>query len=131
MPGIVEEVMIALALRQPIYVLGGFGGAATLVGELLGLATTTSPPISFTPTSLDLKTIAYLFRPSGFEELPLSTEEALSYIAGHAIGGPGWTPNGLTVGENRTLLRLRGKDPKEREEAVRPVRRGLLQVFDK
>jgi hypothetical protein len=40
MPGILEEAMIALALRQPIYVLGGFGGAAQLAGELLGLATT-------------------------------------------------------------------------------------------
>ena len=127
MPGIVEEAMIALALRQPIYVLGGFGGAAQLVGELLGLATTTSPPISLAPTSLDLNAVAHLFRRSGFEELPLSTEEALSYIAGRAIGGPGWTPNGLTVAENRTLLRLRGNDPEECEEAVRLVRRDCYE----
>jgi hypothetical protein len=86
-PGIVEEAMIALALRQPIYVLGGFGGAAKLVGELLGLATTASPRVSLAPaTVLDLNAVVHLFRPSGFEELPLSTEEALSYIAGHAIG---------------------------------------------
>jgi hypothetical protein len=132
MPGIVEEAMIALALRHPIYVLGGFGGAAKLVGELLGLATTASPPVSIAPaTVLDLNAVAQLFRPSGFEELPLSTEEALSYIAGHAIGGLGWTPNGLTVEENRRLFDLSGDDEGEREAAVGLVRRGLLRVFDK
>jgi hypothetical protein len=66
MPGIVEEVMIALALRQPIYVLGGFGGVATLVGELLGLATTTSPPISLAPTSLDLNAVGSSLSPQRF-----------------------------------------------------------------
>jgi hypothetical protein len=131
MPGIVEEAMIALALRQPIYVLGGFGGAAQLIGELLGLATVTSAPTSPAPTSQDFNAVAHLFRPSRFEGLPLSTAEAVSYIAGCAIGGPGWTSNGLTVAENRTLFRLRGKDPKEREEAVSLVIRGLLRVFDK
>jgi len=28
MPGIAEEVFIALEKRQPVYVLGGFGGCA-------------------------------------------------------------------------------------------------------
>jgi hypothetical protein len=37
MVGIAEEVMIALALRKPIYVLGGAGGAAQAVGKILGL----------------------------------------------------------------------------------------------
>jgi hypothetical protein len=36
MAGIAEEVMIALALRKPIYVLGGAGGAAQAVGKILG-----------------------------------------------------------------------------------------------
>jgi len=132
MPGIVEEAMIALALRQPIYVLGDLAAPPKLVGELLELATTASPPVLLAPaTLLDLNAVAQLFRPSGFEELPLSTEEALSYIAGHAIGGLGWMPNGLTVEENRTLFVLSGDDEGEREAAVGLVRRGLLRVFDK
>ena len=37
MAGIAEEVMIAVALGKPVFVLGGAGGAAKAVGQLLGL----------------------------------------------------------------------------------------------
>lgn len=35
MPGIVEEVLLAVRSKQPLYVLGGFGGAAALVTRAL------------------------------------------------------------------------------------------------
>jgi hypothetical protein len=132
MPGIIEEAMIAIALRQPVYVLGGFGGAAALLGEFLGLATSAKLPIRLKPTAaLRLGPVAHLFRPDGFEQLPLTTDDALSYLASHAIGGHGWTPNGLTVEENRTLFGLSGADANARAEALALIRRGLLRVFDR
>ena len=36
LPGIVEEVLFAIAAGQPVYVLGGFGGGARLVADALG-----------------------------------------------------------------------------------------------
>jgi hypothetical protein len=147
MPGIIEEAVVAIALRQPIYVLGGFGGAAALLGELLGLANWVHSPVPLQPaTALGLgavahllqpatapgfSAVAHLFRPTGFEELPLTTDDALSYLAGRAIGGPGWTDNGLTVEENRTLFALSGADADARKAAIELIERGLLRVFDK
>jgi hypothetical protein len=37
MPGVLEEALIALEARRPLYVLGGFGGCAGDVAEWLGL----------------------------------------------------------------------------------------------
>ena len=38
MPGVAEEALIALQARQPLFVLGGFGGCARDIGERLGFA---------------------------------------------------------------------------------------------
>jgi SLOG cluster2 len=35
LPGIVEETLLALRRRQPVYVAGGFGGAARLVAQAI------------------------------------------------------------------------------------------------
>ncbi|RYD48134.1 MAG: hypothetical protein EOP85_04175, partial [Verrucomicrobiaceae bacterium] len=37
MPGIAEEVLISLAAKQPVYLLGGFGGCSRLITDRLGL----------------------------------------------------------------------------------------------
>jgi hypothetical protein len=132
MPGIIEEAMIAIALRQPIYVLGGFGGAAAALGERLGLATATpaATELKLSP-GMKLDALAHIFRPTRFEGLPLTTEEALSYIASNPIGSPGWTSNGLTVEENRTLFALNGAEQEDRRKAIELIRRGLLRRFDR
>jgi hypothetical protein len=132
MPGIIEEAMIAIALRQPIYVLGGFGGAAAALGERLGLATATpaATELKLSP-GMKLDALAHIFRPTSFEGLPLTTEEALSYIASNPIGSPGWTSNGLTVEENRTLFALNGAEQEDRRKAIELIRRGLLRRFDR
>jgi hypothetical protein len=44
MPGIAEEALLSLQARQPLYVLGGFGGCARDVARVLGLISTTSAP---------------------------------------------------------------------------------------
>ncbi|MCY4149202.1 MAG: hypothetical protein OXF73_07645 [Gammaproteobacteria bacterium] len=38
MPGIAEETYLSLEARQPVYVLGGFGGCARDIAETVGLA---------------------------------------------------------------------------------------------
>ena len=40
MPGIAEETLLSLRARQPVFLLGGFGGCARGIAETLGLADT-------------------------------------------------------------------------------------------
>jgi hypothetical protein len=44
MPGIAEEALLSLQARQPLYVLGGFGGCAGDVARILGLPSPASVP---------------------------------------------------------------------------------------
>ena len=38
MPGVVEETLLALAAKKPVFLVGGFGGCARAIAEVLGLA---------------------------------------------------------------------------------------------
>ena len=38
MPGVAEEALLALAAKQPVFLVGGFGGCARAIAETLGLA---------------------------------------------------------------------------------------------
>ena len=38
MPGVAEEVLMALATKQPVFLIGGFGGCTRAIAETLGLA---------------------------------------------------------------------------------------------
>ncbi|MEZ4434963.1 MAG: AAA family ATPase [bacterium] len=127
MPGILEEVMIALVLRQPLYIIGGLGGGANYIGRLLGLATDWSVPPELKPGLPIAAGHEHLFRTPSHPNLPLGTNEAITYVAAHAIGGPGWPANGLTVEENRELYGLGGDEDDERAAAL--VRRGLERYF--
>lgn len=40
MPGIAEETLLSLQARQPVFLLGGFGGCARSIAETIGLADT-------------------------------------------------------------------------------------------
>jgi hypothetical protein len=46
MPGIAEEALLSLQARQPLFLIGGFGGCSRDIAEALGLAarSTTSRP---------------------------------------------------------------------------------------
>ena len=37
MPGLAEEALLSLEARQPLYVMGGFGGCARDIAETIGL----------------------------------------------------------------------------------------------
>lgn len=122
MPGLLEEAAIALALRQPLYVLGCEPGAARSVGEFLGLS------LRSDTTTLEEKPAPpddcwNVFHPAGFEHLPMSMDEAVAFIIGHAIGGPNWVDNGLSVVENQRLFEL------PMDEALPLLATGLTRVF--
>jgi hypothetical protein len=122
MPGLLEEAVIALALGQPLYVFGCEPGAARAVGELLGLLLVRSTT-AIGSTQAPQSDCWHLFHPPGFGHLPVSVEEAISFIAGHAIGGPSWVDNGLSVDENRDLFSA------DMDAALRLLTTGLTRVF--
>jgi hypothetical protein len=135
MPGTLEEAMLALSLGQPLYIIGGFGGGAQVVGELLGLASGWPRQVrkvgSFGPRARDASEMdaavassPFIFRPAGFPHLPLTFGDAMDFVTGYSIGGPGWPPNGLTVEENRTLFVTT-----DESTIVELVRKGLVHRF--
>jgi len=60
MPGVAEEVILTLAMRKPVYIAGGFGGAAADVGRLLGFGHPRTGEIPFSlRLSLEKETKAF------------------------------------------------------------------------
>ena len=106
--GIAEEVMLALALRKPVYVLGGLGGAALAVGRLLGLDTTVADPerCLMRTGSLEsaLKETKYAFAFPGISSLPQNIKELRDFLFQRSMTTPAWPWNGLTPDENRELF---------------------------
>lgn len=130
MPGIFEEAVWSLATGQPIYVVGGYGGAADALGRALGLAKDTEVvkigPGRSNPSDAALLTAEEIFRPDDHGTLPLTWRDVHDWLLGHAVGGSGWPNNGLSVMENQQLFA-----EKEPSEIVSLIRKGLLNVFDR
>lgn len=130
-PGIGEEVMLSLAQGKPIYVAGGFDGAAYDVGCLLGLSHPQTGAVadSFLAgqnpwTDRCLTAIAAELQPGPWTNLPVSAHDLISFLKEHAVGGSKWPENGLTAAENRELFQSR--DP---VAVARFVRNGLARRF--
>lgn len=131
MPGLLEEAVYALAMGQPLYVVGAFGGCAQLLGDLLGLSDAQANPASLPPpVTPELSDPAILlahrhyFQAPGAPKLPLTLAEAVAFVAGHAFGGPAWPHNGLSIEENRALFVE--TDP---GEIARKIQTGLHRRF--
>jgi hypothetical protein len=126
-PGIAEEVMLTLAFGKPVYVAGGFGGAAADLGILLGLSDirTGAVPSSFAPQEQEdeLASIADRLRPPPLNDLPVMSTEIVSFLRAHAIRGSRWPDNGLSWSDNRRLFA--STDPRE---VASLVVRGLCRV---
>jgi len=129
-PGVVEEVMLSLALRKPVYILGKLGGAAEDLGKLLGLTDhwTGDPLPSFTIEESvierleGLKVVADRFRPPPLSRLPVTFRELKAFFRAHAVGTRGWPDNGLSLEQNRQLFA--SKTP---TDIVKLVRLGLTR----
>lgn len=131
-PGIAEEVMLGLAAGSAIYICGGFGGAAAAVGKVLGLgpAWLDVPDClrAEEPGNETLKSAVHAwgerFQMTHQDDLPLDYAGLVAFLRKHALGGPRWPENGLTVSENRALFG--SQDP---VEITRLVVKGIRLRF--
>jgi hypothetical protein len=121
-PGIYQEAMLALVSGQPIYVLGGFGGAAQCLGGLLGLATHLRdlPELKLRSSRLP----PHWAPPGGACKLPEHGRDIPPFLTSFAIGCRAWPDNGLRVDENRELF-----ESKNAAQICDLVRKGLLRRF--
>jgi hypothetical protein len=118
-PGIAEEVMLSLAAGNPVYVCGGFRGAAQAVGMVLGLGERWAmiPDCFYVNKqgkgAVELE-IAVKSCGGHFQlpphDLPVSYEDLVNFLCKHALDSPGWVYNGLTAEENRRLFRSQEAD---------------------
>jgi hypothetical protein len=125
-PGVVEELMLALALGHPVYVAGGYPGGAQWAGTLLGLGRTWSGPLPGIVVNAIKIPDHYqtLFRPPPLNDLPLDAIALAAFFSRRALGGPDWVNNGLTPEENRVLFETR-----DANVIAMLVRKGLLARF--
>lgn len=120
-PGIVEEVDLAMQANVPVFVLGGFGGAAQAVAEVLEGDT----PTRLSTAEIEAADDGYRKMLSEYKARHAATPEiadldaALDRIRTKGISG---LNNGLTNAENRTLFALQ-----DIEEAMWLVLRGLAK----
>jgi hypothetical protein len=132
--GIAEEVVIAVALGKPVYILGGVGGAAQAVGSLMGLGPSLSS-LEFclketsTPVFQSLLSqYSDRFSIPGNAALPRTIKEVREYLFQHGVTTSHWRWNGLDIVENRSLFAC-GMDSSEgREKCVDFITRGLSRL---
>jgi hypothetical protein len=110
--GVVEETIQSLALRRPIYLAGGFGGATYDLGVVLGLSSIRTGAIPYSlwdnlgsDKRRWLKEIEDRLRPPPLTSLPVLPDDQVAFLREHALGGPRWPENGLSPEENRKLFR--------------------------
>lgn len=135
MAGIAEEVMIALALRKPVFVLGGAGGAAQAVGKLLGLDAAPAglqrclTPAAKAALSHALTPYAPSFEIPGVPDSPRDLDELRRFLFHRGVTTAAWPWNGLSQTENRELFACpisEGGEPVER--AVGLIVQGLSRI---
>ena len=108
--GIAEEIMLALALKKPVYVLGKAGGAGLAVGKLLGLDETLVNPdtcladIGSIEHSPLYKHYKHAFVLPEQPNLPRTVAEVRNYLFEHGVTSSTWPWNGLTPEQNRELF---------------------------
>lgn len=102
LPGIIDEALATVRARQPLYLAGGFGGAAALLAWRMGYI---NPPAAHT-----------------FEQL-LSGNEALAKAVNEINQGITQTSNGLSKEDNRRMCSTRHPS-----DFARYVAKGLSEI---
>lgn len=129
MPGIFEEVLLSLDRRSPLYLLGGFGGAAEVLAEALLADAAASLPEALDYAWQRLHTPGLANLHDACQSLPLPAEvidaEARLATLGERLTEAradlaGALNTGLDEAENRELLSTR-----DMRRAVRLVHLGL------
>jgi len=129
--GIAEEVMLALAMGKPVYLLGGCRGATAAVGMLLGLGRTIvngeyclHDPGPIAPVAFPLDGCFVL---PGYPALPQNVKELRGWLQERSFWTKSWPINGLSVEENRSLFDTPLPDPKQ-TDCVNLILSGLLRL---
>jgi SLOG cluster2 len=131
--GIAEEVMIAIALRKPVYVLGGAEGAALATGKLLGLDATTPDlrrclaPADRAELAHALRPYAHCFEIPGEPKSPIDLAEIREFLYHRGVTTSAWPWNGLNLPENRQLFACPVAGPHV-DRAVELIVKGLSRV---
>lgn len=134
-PGVVEEAWYTLRAGRPLYVLGGFGGAAALIAESfddqtqlprrLRAASFAAPEYSayrrLAQEFTDDPDLSRVGAPATMEALAVNLRDGLNAVLASDQTALAW--NGLTRAENRELLRSR-----DVVRATSLVMKGLLGV---
>jgi SLOG cluster2 len=133
--GIAEEVMIAIALRKPVYVLGGAGGAARATGQLLGLDATAPDlrrclaPAVQAELAPALSAYAHCFEIPGEAKTPVHLAEIREFLYHRGVTTSAWPWNGLNLAENRRLFACPIADGKTHvDRAIQLIVSGLSRV---
>jgi cellulose biosynthesis protein BcsQ len=107
-PGIFEEAMLTLREGEPLYVLGGFGGCARALSEVIKGGTPEALTEDFQRrqdpeyNALFEEFILHEYSPMGFSGIvPIDYEAACSLFR---AAGPGGLNNGLDAAENLRLF---------------------------
>lgn len=133
LPGIFEEALVTLEKRAPLYLLGGFGGAAEILANTL-LAPAGSRPEEFSQNwhkerNPSLETLLGLLpKKCTLPPLVRSTEAALDALYGLLDAGRASVSAALDTGLNETETRelLRTRDMRR---TVQLVHKGLAAKF--
>lgn len=133
--GIAEEAMIAVALRKPVFIMGGARGAAKAVGQLLGLDTVSAglescliPPKH---KAFDHALVPYMssFDIPGVPQSPYNLTDLRHFLFHRGITTSAWTWNGLDQAENRELFACRfSEDQDDADRAVELIVQGLARI---
>ena len=131
LPGLFEEVLVSLEHSNPLYVLGGFGGA----GEAIACALLDPPGVRrdvFTvewhrannPALAKLSELAAAFgMPAGMPGIQERFDKLYALLEAAKANLPGVLKTGLSDAETRELLQTR-----DMRRAVQLVRQGLNSV---
>jgi hypothetical protein len=122
-PGIAEEVMLALAFKKPVFIVGGFGGAAQAVGSVLGLSKQWRglPPSLTKEGHLQAAQkrerkkeyevfLDWASSPKGEFDLPFCAglpqdyTALCSFLGERSLQSSKWPDNGLNISQNRELF---------------------------
>jgi hypothetical protein len=103
-PGVIEEAWLSLSQRQPLYLAGGYGGAARAVCDLLQGIARDEFSEDWAIRHINDYQAALARHPDGAESLPLlpAIGQAIAGLAGPDLGLV--LKNGLDDGENRELM---------------------------
>jgi SLOG cluster2 len=129
--GIAEEVMLALALRKPVYVLGGRGGGAQAVGQLLGFdSAVANPNTCLADDEVGESLSTREFTLPGLLDLPRTTPDLRTYLFERGITTNAWPRNGLSPEENRQVFKtvIEPDNIRDAESCVKQIIKGLLRL---